>query len=72
VRGPGRTRGDVGENRLPRVGGQIGTAVTWVDARTDGRSRGDDGTVGRRLGGRPERADQAPHGVGLGHAAKRR
>jgi hypothetical protein len=36
-----------------------------VDAGIDGGSRGGDGTVRRRLGRQPERAEQAPHGVGL-------
>jgi hypothetical protein len=45
-----------------------GTAAAMgVDAGTDGGSRGGDGTVRRRLGRQPERAEQAPHGVGLGH-----
>ena len=64
-----RGQAHVGESRLSRVGGRTGTAAAGVDAGIDGGSRGGDGTVRRRLGRQPERAEQAPHGVGLGHRA---
>jgi hypothetical protein len=40
-----------------------------VDAGTDGGLRGGDGTVRRRLGRQPERAEHSPHGAGLAHRA---
>jgi hypothetical protein len=47
--------------------GRLGRRRLGVDAGIDGGSRGGDGTMRRRLGRQPERAEQAPHGVGLGH-----
>jgi hypothetical protein len=41
--------------------------LTPYGRRIDGGSRGGDGPGWRRLGRQPERVEQAPHGVGLGH-----
>jgi hypothetical protein len=62
----GRTRVRTGSHGSA---GRLGRWRLGVDAGFDGGSRGSDGTVGRRLGGQPERAEQAPPGVGLGHRA---
>ena len=62
----GPERGDAGENRLPRVGGQTGTAEAGGGRRDRRRLTRQCQNV-RRLGRQPERAQQAPHGVGLGH-----
>jgi hypothetical protein len=50
--------------------GRLGRRRLGVDAGIDDGSRGGDGTVRRRLGRQPERAEQAPHRMGLGHHAE--
>ena len=46
-----------------------GTGGGWGPRWDRRRVTGGDGTVRRRLGRQPERAEQAPHGAGLGHRA---